>query len=84
MLGSTISQTGAVVIVPMAKRLEVQTESATLLCIEATVTSIFNIVFFFAFLETRLGGILDMVEALTFISVKFSVGIMVGAIMGIL
>jgi len=84
LLGSIISQTGAVVIVPMAKRLGVRTETAALLSIEATVTSIFNIVFFFAFLETHLGGILDLAEALAFITAKFSVGIVIGAIMGIL
>lgn len=84
MLGSIVSQTGAVVIVPMAKKLGVRTETATLLSIEATVTSIFNIVFFFAFLETRLGEILDLAEALTFIAARFSVGIVTGAIMGIL
>jgi len=83
MLGSIISQTGAVVIVPMAKKLGIQTESATLLSIEATVTSIFNIVFFFAFLEARLGGVLDLTEAWIFIVAKFSIGIVIGAIMGI-
>lgn len=83
MLGSILSQTGAVVIIPMAKRLGVRTETTTLLSLEATVTSIFNIVFFYAFLETRLGGILDLGEALTFIVAKFSVGIVIGAIMSI-
>jgi len=84
MLGSIVSQTGAVVIVPLAKKIGVQTESATLLSIEATITSIFNIVFFYAFLETRLGGILNLPEALTFIAAKFSVGIVIGAIVGLL
>jgi cell volume regulation protein A len=84
MLGSIVSQTGAVVIVPLAKKIGVQAESATLLSIEATITSIFNIVFFYAFLETRLGGILNLPEALTFIAAKFSVGIVIGAIMGLL
>jgi len=83
MLGSIVSQTGAVVIVPLAKRIGVHAESAALLSIEATVTSIFNIVFFSAFLETRLGGILDLVEALTFIAAKFSVGIVIGAVVGL-
>jgi cell volume regulation protein A len=84
MLGSIVSQTGAVVIVPLAKKIGVRSESATLLSIEATMTSIFNIIFFHAFLETRLGGILNLVEALTLMIVKFSVGITVGAIVGIL
>jgi cell volume regulation protein A len=84
MLGSIVSQTGAVAIVPLAKKIGVQAESATLLSIEATITSIFNIVFFYAFLETRLGGILNLPEALTFIAAKFSVGIVIGVIMGLL
>lgn len=84
MLGSIVSQTGAVVIVPLAMRVGFQAESAILLSIEATVTSIFNIVFFSAFLETRLGGILDFVEALTYIAAKFSVGIVIGAVVGLI
>ncbi|MEM0217117.1 MAG: hypothetical protein QW612_06220 [Candidatus Bathyarchaeia archaeon] len=81
MLGSIISKTGAVVIVPLAKRIGVQAEMAAILSIEATVTSIFNIVFFSAFLEARLSGVLNLAEAITLIVAKFSVGIVVGVIL---
>lgn len=60
MLGSIVSQTGAVVIVPLAKRIGVQAETAAMLSIEATVTGIFNIVFFSVFLEAQLGGVLNL------------------------
>jgi cell volume regulation protein A len=83
MLGSIVSQTGAVVIIPLAKKIGVQTGSVILLSIEATATSIYNIVFFSAFLETRLGGALNFTEALTLIMAKFSVGVMIGVVIGI-
>jgi cell volume regulation protein A len=83
MLGSIVSQTGAVVIIPLAKGIGVQEGSATLLSIEATATSIYNIVFFFAFLETRLGGTLNFTEALTLIMAKISVGVIIGVFVGI-
>ncbi|MEM4478189.1 MAG: hypothetical protein QXH90_07490 [Candidatus Korarchaeum sp.] len=44
-----------------------------ILSIEATVISIFNIVFFSAFLGARLSGVLNLAEAITPIIVKFSV-----------
>jgi len=84
MFGSIVSQTGEVVIIPMAKKLGIHAESATLLSIEAVLTSIFNIVFFYAFLDARLGGALTLSNTLLSILSKFSVGIVVGAIMGIL
>jgi cell volume regulation protein A len=84
MLGSIVSQTGSVVIIPLVKKIGVQEGTATLLSIEAIVTSIYNIVFFSALLEARLGGVLNFTEALTLITAKFSVGAIVGLIEGIL
>jgi cell volume regulation protein A len=82
MFGSIVSQTGEVVIISMAKRLNLRPESATLVTLEAIITSIFNIVFFFAFLETRLGGTLDFAGTLILVIAKFSIGIVIGGIMG--
>jgi len=80
MLGSILSQTGSVVVVPMVQRLSVKTETKAMLPLEATLSGIFNIVFFFALLETRLGGILDIRDALSAVAAKFSVGVLVGVV----
>jgi len=68
----------------MPSRVRIQDESAALLSIEAPLSSIFNIVFFFAFLKTRLGGILNLSEDLAFIIAKFSAGVLIGVAIGIL
>jgi cell volume regulation protein A len=46
MLGSILSQTGEVVIIPLAKKLRLKPQTVILLSLEAVITSIFNIVFF--------------------------------------
>ena len=84
MLGSIIAQTGEVVLIPMAKRLGVQPESATLITLEAIITSIFNIVFFFAFLTARLGGEMSFSGTLGLIFANFSIGLVIGAALGVL
>ena len=73
-LGSIVSQTGGVVIVHMAKKIEVHPLSAIFLTLESTFTSIFNIVFFLVFLEIRLVGILYLAEAAAAIFTRFSMG----------
>jgi len=83
LLGSMISQIGEVVIIPMVKKLGIQSQSATLLSIESVISSIICIVFFFAFLSTKLSGTFDPVTVLTSIAMKFGIGIVVGAIMAL-
>jgi cell volume regulation protein A len=82
-LGSMISQTGEVVIIPMVKKLRIQDQSAALLSIESVMSSIFAIVFFSAFLATTVGQVLSPVNILTSIVTRFSVGIIIGIAMGI-
>jgi cell volume regulation protein A len=83
LLGSIISHTGEVVIIPMVKKLGIQGQSATLLSIESVTGSIFSIVFFFAFLTTKLSGIFSPSTILTSIVTKFAVGIVIGAVMAL-
>jgi cell volume regulation protein A len=83
LLGSMISHTGEVVIIPMVKKLGIQAQSATLLSIESVTGSITSVVFFFAFLETKLSGIFNPLTILTSIAAKFAVGIIIGIIMAL-
>lgn len=82
-LGAMISQTGEVVIIPMVKKLGIQDQSATLLSIESIMSSIFAIVFFSAFLATTAGQSLSPLNIVTSIITRFSVGIIIGVVMGI-
>jgi cell volume regulation protein A len=83
LLGSMISQTGEVVIIPMVKKLGMQDQSATLLSIESVTSSVICIVFFFAFLATKLSGTFNPTSIATSIIMQFGVGIVIGAVMAI-
>lgn len=84
MLGSILSQTGEVVIIPLAKKLRLKPQTVILLSLEAVITSIFNIVFFFAFLSAQTLGVFNFTGALVQIGMSFLVGIAIGTIMGII
>jgi len=82
-LGSILSQTGEVVIIPLAKRVRLKPQSVILLSLEAVMTSIFNIVFFYALLQAQLLGTFNTLHTVTQIFLNFSVGVVVGIFMGI-
>jgi cell volume regulation protein A len=84
MLGSILSQTGEVVIIPLAKKLRLKPQTVILLSLEAVITSIFNIVFFFAFLSAQTLGIFNFSGALIQIGLSFLVGIAIGTGMGVI
>ena len=83
LLGSMVSSTGQVVIIPMVKKIGIQGRSATLLSIESVIGSIISIAFFFAFLTTKLSGTFDYVSIIVSISIEFAVGIAVGVVMAL-
>ncbi len=84
LLGSILSQTSNVVIIPFAKKIKLRPQSVTLLSLEAIMTSIFNIVFFYALLQTQLLGNFDTFGTIIQILLNFIVGAGVGILMGIL
>jgi cell volume regulation protein A len=84
MLGSILSQTGEVVIIPLAKKLRLKPQTVILLSLEAVITSIFNIVFFFAFLSAQTLGIFNFTGALIQIGLSFLVGLAIGTGMGVI
>lgn len=83
LMGSIVAQTGAVVIVPLASKLNVSPQAAVLLSLEATLTSIYNIVFFFVFLEARIGEVVNLWDAASFILIKCLIGIGIGVMLGV-
>ena len=83
-LGSILSQTGEVVIIPLAKRVRLKPQSVILLSLEAVMTSIFNIVFFYALMQAQLLGTFNTLGTATQILLNFLVGVGVGILMGII
>jgi cell volume regulation protein A len=83
LLGSMISQTGEVFIIPIVKKLNIKSETAALLTLEAILSSIFNIVFFFGLLDIKLSGILDPLNLFSALAMKFLLGLFIGVVMGI-
>jgi len=84
LLGSMISQTGEVFIIPIVKKIDVKSETAAMLTLEATMSSIFNVVFFFALLRIKKSGIVDPQSVLVVVAMEFLMGLTVGAVMGII
>jgi cell volume regulation protein A len=83
LLGSIISQTGEVVIIPMVKKLRLQDQSAIFLSLESVMSAIVCIIFFFAFLTTKLSGIFNPINVFASIATKFGVCIASGVLMAI-
>lgn len=84
LLGSILSQTGEVVIIPLAKKIQLKPQSVILLSLEAVMTSIFNIVFFYAFLQAQTIGVFDLPRTAVDIGANFLVGIAIGVVMAII
>lgn len=82
-LGSILSQTGEVVIIPLAKRIRLKPQSVILLSLEAVMTSIFNIVFFYALLQAQTIGVFDLLGTVVNVGANFLIGIVIGVLMGI-
>ncbi|MCW3995208.1 MAG: cation:proton antiporter [Candidatus Bathyarchaeota archaeon] len=83
LLGSIISQIGTVVVIPMVKKLGVRGETAALLSIESAIGSILSIIFFFAFLTTKLSGTFAPISIVGSIGLKLVVGLILGVILAL-
>jgi potassium/hydrogen antiporter len=83
LLGSIVSETGEVVIIPLVKKIGIQNQSAVLLSMESITGSLISIVFFFAFLTAKINGTFNYTAILASISIEFAVGIAIGVIMAL-
>ena len=82
--GSMIGgETTAAVVIPLSRSLNLGEKTITFISIESVLNSIFSIVLFTAFLGTYQTGSLDLSTALVAIASRFSVGIVVGAVLSV-
>lgn len=83
MFGPMIGGTSSVVIIPLVKRIGVNPDTATTLAMESAITDILSVIFLFVLLDLQLKGVVDIRQAGTDIVSRFSVGIVLGFILGI-
>jgi cell volume regulation protein A len=83
-LGPMTAGTSSIVIIPLITRLNVTEEVKATLSLESTITDVLNIVLVMIFLQIYLGGSVNLQEAASSLITRFAVGIMLGAIMGMI
>jgi cell volume regulation protein A len=83
MLGPMIAGTSSVVIIPLASKLNLDEQTAMTLSLESAITDVLNIVFLFALLQAYLAAFPGIQETVSSIAAKFSVGSVLGFIVGI-
>lgn len=83
MLGSLVAGTCPVVIIPLVSKLSLGRDVVITLSLEAVITDLLVVVFFSTFLEAHLTGMVGLEEALSSIVGKFSIGIVLGFLAGV-
>jgi potassium/hydrogen antiporter len=76
-------ETTAAVVVPLSRALKLPDVTVAFLTLESAMNSIFSIVLFFAFVGIYDTGTGDVLSALSKIAANFSVGIVLGLILGV-
>jgi len=82
-LGPMTAGTSSMVILPLMSKLNVKTKVKVTLDLEATITDVLNIVLVITFLQMFLGGSMNLQQTASAIVAKFSVGTVLGIIVGI-
>jgi len=83
MLGPMTAGTSSVVIIPLMSKMKVPDEIKTTLSLESTITDVLNIILAITFLQIYLRGSVNFQETISLLIARFAVGIMMGAIVGI-
>ncbi|MEM2026909.1 MAG: cation:proton antiporter [Candidatus Bathyarchaeia archaeon] len=82
-LGPMTAGTSSVIIIPLVSRLNVSDDVKATLSLESTITDVLNIILVIVFLKMFLGGAVNIQETMSSLFAKFAVGMMFGAIVGI-
>ncbi|MEM2322745.1 MAG: cation:proton antiporter [Candidatus Bathyarchaeia archaeon] len=82
-LGPMTAGTSSVIIIPLVSRLNVSDDVKATLSLESTITDVLNIILVIVFLKMFLGGAVNIQETISSLFAKFAVGMMFGAIVGI-
>lgn len=82
-LGSMTAGTDSVVIIPLISKMRVVDDVKAILSLESTVTDVLNIILVIMFLQVFRRGFVNFQEAMSSLVARLAVGIMLGAIVGI-
>ncbi|MEM2342127.1 MAG: cation:proton antiporter [Candidatus Bathyarchaeia archaeon] len=83
-LGPMTAGTGSVIVIPLVSKLNVTEEVKTVLSLESTITDVFSIILIIIFMKIYFGGAVSLQETLSSLFARFAVGIMFGAIIGVI
>ncbi|MEM1544062.1 MAG: cation:proton antiporter [Candidatus Bathyarchaeia archaeon] len=82
-LGPMTAGTSSAIIIPLVSRLSVSDDVKATLSLESTITDVFNIILVIVFLKMFLGSAVNIQETMSSLFARFAVGMMFGAIVGI-
>ncbi|MEM4366820.1 MAG: cation:proton antiporter [Candidatus Anstonellales archaeon] len=83
-LGAIIGGTGATVTISMLRGLKVPSEVSQFLTLESSITDVFSIIIVIVLTQALISGSIDVQSILQGVASKFSIGIFLGLIIGIL
>ncbi|MEM2375308.1 MAG: cation:proton antiporter [Candidatus Bathyarchaeia archaeon] len=82
-LGPMTAGTSSATIIPLVSRLSVSDDVKATLSLESTITDVLNIILVIVFLKMFLGSAVNIQETMSSLFARFAVGMMFGAIVGI-
>ncbi|MEM2806734.1 MAG: cation:proton antiporter [Candidatus Bathyarchaeia archaeon] len=84
LLGTILGGSSSIIVISLASRIRVSEKCSTILSLESALTDIFCIVFSLTIIEIILGNAVEPIAISQAIASKFSVGIVLGIIFGLL
>ncbi|MEM3566090.1 MAG: cation:proton antiporter [Candidatus Bathyarchaeia archaeon] len=84
LLGTILGGSSSIIVISLASRIRVSEKCSTILSLESALTDIFCIVFSLTIIEIILGNAVELIAISQAIASKFSVGIVLGIIFGLL
>ncbi len=84
LLGTILGGSSSIIVISLASRIRVSEKCSTILSLESALTDILCIVFSLTIIEITLGATVDLIRIGQTIASKFSIGIVLGIIFGLL
>ena len=84
LLGCILGGSSSIIVLPIVQALKVDKKIQTILSLESTLTDIFVVVMALIVIEFIIGGTMDITSTFQIIASRFSVGIILGLVIGLL
>lgn len=83
LLGSIVGGSSSIIVINLARKLDIKEETTTILSLESTLTDVLCTVGTFVIIDIILSGTISLESALSSVITVFGVGIVLGAVFGI-